>query len=70
MSLQSTSEQVEDVEVSHIGPSNLWAWASDGYLWIHCNFVIHVLPKINSRFVTTFPTPKLEVPITVSPYIN
>ena len=62
--------QVKDIAVSQQGPGNLCVWASDGYWWLHCNFSIHVSSKINTCFVTTFKTPKEEVPVTLSPYIN
>ena len=37
---------------------NLWTCASYGSLWVHTDAVIFVLPKINTHFVTTLPTPK------------
>ena len=52
------------------GPDNLWPWPTDGSIWVHRNSVICVPPEINTYFFTTFSTPKVEVPITVSPYIN
>ena len=52
------------------GPGNLWAWAFDGSWWVYSNFFIHVLPKFKIHFVTIFPTPEMEVLITVSPSIN
>ena len=48
----------------------MWAWGSDGSWWVHSNFVIRVTLEINTHFVTTFPAPKGEVPIIVSPPIN
>ena len=62
--------RVEYVAVDRPGPGNLWAWDSNVSRWVHCNFVIHVPSKINSNFITTFPNPEGEVPITVSPSIN
>ena len=49
---------------------NLWRYSHDGSIWVHRNSVICVPPEINTYFFTTFSTPKVEVPITVSPYIN
>ena len=34
------------------------------------NAVICVIPEIKNNFITTLPTPKLEVPITMYPSIN
>ena len=39
-------------------------------LWVHSIFFIQFPPKVNTHFVTTFTTPKGEVPITVSQSIN
>ena len=61
---------VKYVEATLPDPSNLWTWASDGSRWVHSNFFIHISPKINTHFITTFLTPKGKVPITVSLYIN
>ena len=45
---------VKDVAVTQLGPGNTWVWASDGSLWVHWNFVIHVPHEINTHFFTTF----------------
>ena len=45
-------------------------WSSDGYSWAHCNFVIHILPKINTNFVTTFLNLGGKSPVTVYQSIN
>ena len=64
------ADQVEDVAVDQPSYGNLRAWGSDGSWRVHFNFVIHVPPEINTRFVTTFPTARGELLITVSPSIN
>ena len=48
----------------------MWAYDSDGSLWVHMDVVICVLPEINNNFVTTIPTPEGYVLITASPSIN
>ena len=70
MPLRDPADQVEDIAVAQPGPGNLWVWYSNGYQWVPSNFVIHIIPKINTHLFTTFPTPKGEVPITVYLYIN
>ena len=70
MTWRYPDDRVEYVVVAQPGPGNLRAWDSDEYWWIHCNFFIHVPPKINSHFVTTFLTPEGELRIAVSPSIN
>ena len=67
---RSPSGWVKDVAVAQSIPGNLWEWYSNGSQWVHFNFVIRVLPEINTHFVTTFPTPKGGVLITVSISIN
>ena len=66
----NTSDQVEDVAHPLPGPVNMWEWPSNGSWWVYSNLVICVPPKIKSRFITTFPTPEGEVPITFSRSIN
>ena len=67
---QAPSDQVEDVAVDQRSTGILWEWDSDGSRFVHSNFVICVPPKIKTHFVTTFPTSKGEVLITVSPSTN
>ena len=33
--------------------------------WVHMDYAIHVLPKINTHFITTVPTLERDFPITV-----
>ena len=47
----------------------MWAYDSDGSLWVHMDAVICVLPEINNNFLTTIPTPEGYVLITASPSI-
>ena len=70
MPRQDPADRGEDVTFSQPGRGSLWAWASDDSRWVNSNFFIRVLPKINTNSITTFPTPKVEVPITLSPSIN
>ena len=67
---QALSDQVKYVAVSQHGLGNLWVCDSNGYWWVNSNFVIHAPPKINTHSVTTFSTPKGEVPVRVSLSIN
>ena len=65
-----SSDGVEYVEALLTGTGNLRAWDSNGYRWVHFNFVIRVPPEINTHFVTTFLPPEGGVPINVSLYCN
>ena len=58
------------VPVDLTGTGNMCACAYDVSQWVHSNLVIRVPPEINTHFVTTFPTTKGEVPITMYPSIN
>ena len=49
---------------------NMWTYASDDSRWVHNDAVICVPPKINTHFVTTLPTPKVDISITASLSIN
>ena len=64
------SDGDKDSEAPLSGPINMWAWDSNGYWWVHSNSVINVPPEINTQFVTTFPAPKGELPMTLYPFIN
>ena len=59
---------------SHFGTTihtdNMWAYSSDGSLWVHIDAVIHVPPKIKTLSITTHPTTKGDVWITVPLSIN
>ena len=59
---QSPDDRVEDVAFSHPDPGNIWAWSSGVSRWVHSNLVIRILPKINTRVVTTFVTPEWGSP--------
>ena len=48
----------------------MWAYGSNGSLWVRTIVVICVTPKINTHFVTTIPTPEGDLPIRVSPFIK
>ena len=52
------------------GPGNLLVRYYGGYRWVHSNFIIPVMSKINTHFITTFLTSEGEVPIIVSLPIN
>ena len=52
------------------GPGNLGAWDYDGSRWVYSNFFIHVLPEVNTHFVTTFTTTEGEILITMYHSIN
>ena len=54
--------------IIHTG--NLWDYASDGSQWVHTDAVICVQPKTNTHLITTLPTNKVDVPITVYLSIN
>ena len=45
--------------------SNIWNYAPNGSRWVHRNAVIRFTPNINTHLVTTFWTPKGELPITM-----
>ena len=61
---------VEDVEATLTGTGNMWAWYFCVSWWVCSKFFIRVSLEINTHFVTTFPTPKGELLITVSLSIN
>ena len=58
MPWRDPADQVKDSTVDQPGPGNMWAWVSNGYQWVHPNFFIYVLLKINTHFVITFTTPE------------
>ena len=69
--IQRPCDGFEDVNDPLPGPVNMWDWDSDGYRWVHTDFVIAIPPESNSLyFITTLQTAKVDVPITVYLYIN
>ena len=39
---------------------NMWAYALDGFCWVHMSAVICVTPEINTHFITNIPTSEGE----------
>ena len=70
MPQKAPNDQVKDVAVAQPDPGNLWVWASNVSQCINSNFVIHVLPEINTHFVITFMTPEGGSLIAVTSSIN
>ena len=50
--------------------SNMWAYASDDSWWVRTDAVIFVPHEINTNFVTTLLTPKVDSPVTTYLPIN